>query len=105
MKLKIADIFITSEEEWLPYSQHFEELENQAKDQGIKISAMTIDSMEYSDIAMSQLKIMSTQVVKKNLVVSEQELAKRWSIGIKDAENTGKVTSQKFIRNALHPIE
>jgi hypothetical protein len=47
----------------------------------------------------------STRVTKKGLFVSEEELARKWSIGLKVAENTMKATSQKFIRNHLHPIE
>ncbi len=97
-------ITLTSEEEWLPYSQHFKELEDQAKDQGVKISAMS-NSMECIDIAIIKLNIMSTLSTKRDLFVPGQELAKRWSVGNKDAKNTVKVTSQKFIRNALHPIE
>jgi hypothetical protein len=69
----------------------------------MQISALTVDNMEYSDATTAYLKtmsLMSTQVTKKNLFIPEQELARRWSIGLKDTENTIKVTSQKFIRSA-----
>ena len=101
-------ITLTSNEEWSPYSTRFEELENQTQGQSMQISALTVDNMEYSDATAAYLEtmsLMSTQVTKKNLFIPEQELARRWSIGLKDAENTIKVTSQKFIRSALHPIE
>jgi len=42
---------------------------------------------------------------KKNLFIQEQTLASNWGIGLTDASNTLKATTQSFIRNALHPIE
>jgi hypothetical protein len=42
---------------------------------------------------------------KKNLFIQEQELATNWGIGLKDASNTVKATTQLFIRSLLHPIE
>jgi len=42
---------------------------------------------------------------KKNLCTQEQTLASNWGIGLTDASNTLKATTQSFIRNALHPIE
>jgi hypothetical protein len=41
----------------------------------------------------------------KNLFIQEQQLAINWGIGLTEASNTLKVTTQKFIRSALHPIE
>ncbi len=98
-------IVLTSEEEWLPYSSHFQELEDQAKGESANISAMTINEMEHSDIFILKLRMMSTQTIKKNLFIQSQELAKQWSIGTVDADNTIKVTTQRFVRNALQPIE
>jgi len=98
-------IVLTSEEEWLPYSSHFQELEDQAKGESMNISAMTINEMEHSDIFILKLRMMSTQTIKKNLFIQSQELAKQWSIGTVDADNTIKVTTQRFVRNALQPIE
>jgi hypothetical protein len=42
---------------------------------------------------------------KKNLFVQEQQLAINWGIGVKDAANTLKATTQSFIRSPLHPVE
>jgi hypothetical protein len=98
-------ITLTSNEEWSPYSTRFEELENQTQGQDMQVSALTINNMEYSDATTAYLKTMSAQVTKKNLFIPEQELARRWSIGLKDAENTIKVMSQKFTRSALCPIK
>jgi len=55
-------IVLTSEEEWLPYSSHFQELEDQAKGE--------------SDIFILKLKMMSTQTIRKNLFIQGQEIAK-----------------------------
>ncbi len=41
----------------------------------------------------------------KKLFVRDDQLAARWAIGLKDVAKTVRVTTQKFIRNALHPIE
>jgi len=98
-------IVLTSQEEWLPHSSHFQELEDQAKEESANISAMTINEMEHSDIFILKLRMMSTQTIKKNLFIQSQELAKQWSIGTVDADNTIKVTTQRFVRNALQPIE
>jgi hypothetical protein len=49
--------------------------------------------------------IAANTIVKKRLFVEEKELAHKWAIGDKIAEDTIKATTQSFIRNALHPIE
>ena len=44
-------------------------------------------------------------LIRRLKCLKESELASRWSIGIKDAHETVNATTQKFILNALHPIE
>jgi hypothetical protein len=95
----------TSEEEWLPYSSNVQELEDWAKEEKANISVLTINEMEHSDIFILKLRIMSTQTIKKHLFIQGQELAKQWSIGTVAADNTIKAMTQRFVRNALHPIE
>lgn len=48
---------------------------------------------------------MTTKTVGKHLFLQGQELVTRWGIGLKDAENIIEVTTQKFIRSAVHSIE
>jgi hypothetical protein len=44
-------------------------------------------------------------VNRTKLFLDEHNLATKWAIGLKNAQNTIKVTTQKFIHSALHPIE
>jgi hypothetical protein len=73
------------------------------------ISAFNIEHTEYCDTLSHQAHEMSKYIKSavtknKNLFVSDEQLARRWAIGLKDAAQTVKATTQKFIRNALHPI-
>jgi hypothetical protein len=54
---------------------------------------------------LSNSTLASVKLDKKNLFIQEQELATNWGIGLKDASNTVKATTQLFIRSLLHPIE
>jgi hypothetical protein len=40
----------------------------------------------------------------KNLFIKEQDLATKWAIGLTDASDTVKATTQKFIKSSLHSI-
>lgn len=98
-------IFLTSEEEWDPNSNSFENLEEEMKSK-INISSLDVNYCEHHDILISNLnRVHATKTLDKKLFVKNEELARRWAIGIKDAENTVKTTTQKFIRSAIHPIE
>jgi hypothetical protein len=46
-----------------------------------------------------------TNVKSKQLFIQDQDLVIKWGIGVKDAENTVKVTTKKFIRSAVHPVK
>lgn len=103
-------IALTSGEEWNPNSSLLESFEQPYPDLVINISAFTLNACKEYDLLIHKLNrhhlsIASTTTSNKRLFVKESELATRWAIGIKDAQDTIKVTTQKFIRNALHPIE
>ena len=107
-------ITLTSEEEWNPYSGHFKELEDEINTSisAFKISAMSVEYSERSDDLMAnlsnedqKLNVSLTNVKSKRLFIQDQDLAIKWGIGVKDAENTVKATTQRFIRSAVHPVE
>jgi len=54
---------------------------------------------------MQKLNYSSNKSSDRKLFIKDDVLATRWAIGIKDAQNTVKVTTQNFIRSAIHPIE
>jgi hypothetical protein len=100
---------MTLENGWSPYSSHFEELESKAER---NISATTTECMEQCDNTIHNLiegehvqGVAATKMISKRLFLQEHDLASRCGIGLKDAENTVKVTTQKLIRSAVHPIE
>ena len=49
--------------------------------------------------------IASTITKKKNLFISDTELANKWAVGESTDEQTVKAMTQNFIRCALNPIE
>ena len=99
-------IVLTSSEEWDPYSGSFAMREATETSNMIQISAFTTEFMEKADQWMlSNSTLASVKLDKKNLFIQEQQLANNWGIGLKDASNTLKATSQLFIRSLLHPIE
>jgi len=77
--------------------------------QSNRISAMSLEYMEQCDHLVSLIdqekNISLVKLDNKNLFIQEQQLATNWGIGLTEASNTLKVTTQKFIRSALHPIE
>jgi hypothetical protein len=68
-----------------------------------QVAAFTCEYMECTDRWIE--KMATVKLDKKNLFIQEQTLASNWGIGLTDASNTLKATTQSFIRNALHPIE
>jgi hypothetical protein len=107
----LQHIELTSEAEWDPHSSHFEELEQESLPHPkANIGAINIDHVEYCDILATQAnnisrQIKSTFTKNKKLFIQDHQLAARWAISLKDAAQTVQATTQKFIRNALHPIE
>lgn len=70
---------------------------------------MSLEYMEQCDHLVSLIdqekNISLVKLDNKNLFIQEQQLATNWGIGLTEASNTLKVTTQKFIRSALHHIE
>ncbi len=106
-------VVLTSEEEWNPYLPNFEDLESKARHQGSKLSIAAINTqcIEYSDPVLktvhdkaNQREIASIKMNAKNLFIKEQDLATKWAIGLTDASDTVKATTQKFIKSSLHSI-
>ena len=50
-----------------------------------------------------QVSAVSTQA--RHSVISEEELAKRWGIGLETAQNTIRATTQAGVRRILHPVD
>ncbi len=107
-------VTLTEDDEWNPYSPHFEDLENLAKNHQsqLVISAINTQCIEYSDMVLKsvhdeteRIQNASVKVKNKHLIVEDRELATRWAIGLKDASNTIKETTQKFVRSSLHTIK
>jgi hypothetical protein len=111
---------LTSDAQWDPYSEEFADNESKAKQGQISISAVkTI----YGSVASEDPSIRSiipfvdsrsmcydstlcgVSASKQKPEISAQELANRWGIGLQLAEQTLKVTTHKFIRSSINPME
>lgn len=103
-------VVLTADNTWEPNSRIFEELEEVVAGRASRISAVSIDSVEESDLLMMTIDEQQRQVSlveqqSKKLFLKEDQLAMHWAIGIKDAAMTVKVTTQRLFRSALHPVE
>jgi hypothetical protein len=102
-------IEITSAAEWDPHSIHF--AEEETKVHYNMASVNTVNSLnehydDFHDKIMQQLyQISVTNVSKTDLFIKSEDLAKKWMVGEKIAQETIKATTQSFVRNAIHPIE
>jgi hypothetical protein len=81
-----ATLTLTSENEWNPYSETFQEVEQNIYTNKIR--------------QMQEVKVKS-----KGLFVSHEELSTRWAVSQTVAKETVKKTTQTFIRIAQLPIE
>eukprot|EP00978_Attheya_sp_CCMP212_P037828 scaffold181802_cov77-Attheya_sp.AAC.2 len=65
----------------------------------------TLDDDAFLEGMLSSRRIVSTAASKtRHSTISPELLAKRWGCGQKTAERTLKVTTQKGIRSAVHPL-
>ena len=117
-------LVLTNEIEWDPYASMFEENEEVAKSHnpspqqrrniyGLQDSDCVISSV-LSSISGSLIPKMFSKIPVATIgatmtsahqsVVTKESLAKRWGIGTQIAAQTLQVTTQKGIRNAVHPI-
>jgi hypothetical protein len=106
---------VTSEHiEWNPHSTSFDEEEQAYNPSEIRnISSLNLEHDESYDTILRSLQkqkqnvinISSATTVKKQLFEDAAELAKRWAVGKKLAEDTIKASTQLFICSAIHPVE
>jgi hypothetical protein len=96
----------STNEEWELYSMQF--AEEESKIEGAEVHHRNIKSLNvtYDDFHDRIIRILATtKVSKTQLFVDSEDLAKRWLVGPKIAQDTVKATTQSFICNAIHPIE
>ncbi len=93
----------SSEVEWEPYSTQFEENETTIESKDHAIMSLGLNYDDFHDRVMRN--IASTKVSKTQLFVSAEDLAKRWMVGTKIAQDTIAASTQSLIRNSIHPIE
>jgi len=96
----------SANEEWEHSSTQF--AEEESKNENAEVHDKNIKSLNvtYDDFHDRIIRILATtKVSKTQLFVDSEDLAKRWLVGPKIAQDTVKATTQSFIRNAIHPIE
>jgi hypothetical protein len=94
---------LTSSANWEPYSLKLMEDESQMNDINVSSQSININYDDFHDKIMQN--IAATKVTKTQLFVKSEDLAKKWIVGHRVAEDTVKVTTQSLIRNVIHPIE
>lgn len=116
-------IVLTSELEWDPHSPAFQENEYRSSAESEQTSFTTrnllpahVDNLHNNQEALdligvssvfsdtSFLSIASTTTVKRAYSITKEHLSSLWGIGLHAAELTLQVTTQKGIRNPIHPI-
>ena len=124
-------IILTSPTEWNPYSMTFANDEKKAelaldetdltqrviyevnKVEGSEDVSCNHSPNDYDKyvmvrnidaIKMHERRVNALGSGKRNFPVTKEELMRKWKIGYKTAEMTLKNTTQKVIRNAIHPI-
>jgi len=93
--------------EWEPYSTQFEEAESRLSDyEDTRRELKSLDVLcdDFHDKIMRRT-MAASKVSKTQLFVNSEELAKKWLVGLKVAQDTVKATTQHLIRNTIHPIE
>jgi hypothetical protein len=113
-------ITLTDDEEWDPSETDLTDYAQKEIKQ-VKLAKLELD-MDEADVIMRQIssvyserslskKVQETVRVTSQLisktrhsVVSPENVARAWNIGIEKAKDTLRVTTQKGIRYAIHPI-
>jgi hypothetical protein len=86
-------VILTSEGTWDPYDETFQDMEQNAKQQ-YNISANNTDRLA----SMVKTGHMRSQI-------TPPDSSKRCSIGLQSAQNTINMTTHKFIRSSINPME
>jgi hypothetical protein len=118
-------VILTSDSEWDPYTSDFEEKEMLVladlppQEHERQIYAMSLDHCivpsalaSVSNIVTHDMSYVSSVLTEgdgtsttRRFMITQHDLAKRWRIGVHTAAQTLQVTTQKGIRNAVHPIQ
>jgi hypothetical protein len=117
---------LTSKIEWEPYAERFAQSEKVLRefvppvpeeerqlyalqreyceiDSVMSSISPSLSSALFPDIPKSNIDF--TESGSRKVGISSEVLAKRWGIGTKIAAQTLQVTTQKGVRNAVHPIQ
>jgi hypothetical protein len=117
---------LTSEIEWEPYAERFAQSEKVLRefvppvpeeerqlyalqreyceiDSVMSSISPSLSSALFPDIPKSNIDF--TESGSRKVGISSEVLAKRWGIGTKIAAQTLQITTQKGVRNAVHPIQ
>jgi hypothetical protein len=93
--------------EWEPYSTQFEEAEsrlNDYEDTRRELKSLDVLWDDFHDKIMRRT-MAASKVSNTQLFVNSEELAKKWLVGLKVAQDTVRATTQHLTRNTIHPIE
>jgi hypothetical protein len=118
-------IVLTNKHDWDPHSEFFQEQEdnfNALQGQHYQPNERQIYSVSlgknhhnlhdtiysqisdaYDDTSFIAMQVASTVTSKRELNVNAETLSNNWCIGLEAAKKTLQVTTQKGIRNVLHP--
>jgi hypothetical protein len=118
-------ITLTNEHDWDPHSEFFQEQENNfdaLQDRHHRHNERQIYSVlseynqsrlhetiykqlsdAYDDNSYITLQVATTMTSKRGLNMNAETLSNNWCIGLEAAKKTLQVTTQKGIRNVLHP--
>ena len=108
---------LTSQVDWDPYDSAFKDQEDQAKNQDdyldrnvcqvlSSVSRALSEECVYQDvIAQDGRQVAAVTSSGQKSSINKEDLARRWGIGLDSAALTLKVTTQKGVRCAIHPLE
>ena len=97
-------IILTSEYEWNPYSEDFEDEEKRHK---YKNKIAMVKARNQDDIVLKRVIAVQSQLQTKSkgLFLTHEELSKRWAISPAVARQTLTASTQTFVRNTQGPVE
>ncbi len=76
----------------------------QDKERNLFGASLVSGCFSEKDLLVVMRKVFSTTVTKRD-TLKAQDLARVLNIGLETAYETTKVTTQKMIRNAVHPLQ
>ena len=101
-----TNIILTSESEWDPYADIYNESESKLNELHKVIRSLRSEHKDLVDnIAIKTLKVGDMHVNKKANLQTAEQLAHLWAVPTTVARDSLKSTTQEFIRSAKHPIE